>query len=49
MRVRERSPDLDVATAFDKDVWRSGAPGSDLGERYRALCERLFGIEGGAP
>lgn len=43
MRVRTRTDNLDESTMFDKDLWRKGAPGSSILERYQAIRECLFG------
>jgi phosphoribosylaminoimidazole-succinocarboxamide synthase len=43
MRIRSKGGSLDAATSFDKDVWRGGAPGRTVAERYWAIFELLFG------
>jgi phosphoribosylaminoimidazole-succinocarboxamide synthase len=42
MRVRARADNLDDSTIFDKDLWRNGARGQEVAQRYQAMYDLLF-------
>lgn len=42
LRVRDRNSNLDQASAFDKDLWRTGCSPNLLKQQYETLFNRLF-------